>query len=589
MKNKKVLFISMMISLLILSMSLTYAYFSVTTTVNGDRNEIKASVGTLSILYTDGPEITAEKIQPGWTTTKTIKVENTGTLQAYYAINWASLTNETTNDELIMSGTCASNKSSCESIASQPVSSNVIKSNISIEPGEEHTYVITFEFIEISSAQDYNQGKKFNGVININESTSPSGGSTAVLPTWVSSCDDGSTNLKCKMIQAEKDNSLDAYPDNVSSPFVTSSSGIDFTKTNDGDWVEPYNSWESYSGVDNSNGKGLYYTTDSTKTENGESVFYYRGAVENNYLIFGGFCWRIIRTTEEGDIKLRYDGVPTEGSCPQTGTQTYISYAEYNKADNDNAYVGYMYGTIGAGSYAATHSNTTDSNIKKVLDAWYIGGTTSALECHSNTTYNDFKNCDFTSLATKLSDYSALIADTPYCNDRSIGAGGTWDYNEYTELGYGTNLTLYGSMGRLFRDGEEWSNANSNPTYKCANNNDKFTLKVANGGTNGFGNNALSYPIGLITADEVVFAGGTGHSFNETYFLDTNKNYYTMTPSFYNTGTADIARIGYDGDLALNTVINGWMNNTVVPVIALKSTAAVSSGNGTYNTPYVIE
>ena len=86
MKSKKLLFVIMIVSLFILSMSLTYAYFNVTTSVIGERKEIKTSGGTLSILYTDGPEIVGSHIEPGWTTTKTIKVENTGTLSISYAI-----------------------------------------------------------------------------------------------------------------------------------------------------------------------------------------------------------------------------------------------------------------------------------------------------------------------------------------------------------------------------------------------------------------------------------------------------------------------------------------------------------------------
>ena len=169
MKDKKILYGIIIAFIFLLSIGLTYAYFSVTTSVAGDRNDIKASVGTLNILYTDGQEITATSIQPGWTTTKTIKVNNTGSLRAYYSLVWASLTNEIINDELILSVTCSSNSGTCNGIENTPVLDDEILIGVGIDPGEEQTYNITFEFKETSSAQNYNQDKKFNGKLNINE------------------------------------------------------------------------------------------------------------------------------------------------------------------------------------------------------------------------------------------------------------------------------------------------------------------------------------------------------------------------------------------------------------------------------------
>ena len=83
MKDKKLLYGIIIAFVFLLSIGLTYAYFSVTTTVIGDRNDIKANAGVLSILYTDGPEIIANNINPGWTETKVVKVKNTGTLKAW--------------------------------------------------------------------------------------------------------------------------------------------------------------------------------------------------------------------------------------------------------------------------------------------------------------------------------------------------------------------------------------------------------------------------------------------------------------------------------------------------------------------------
>jgi hypothetical protein len=134
MKDKKILYGIIIVFIFLLSIGLTYAYFSVTTTVIGDRNDIKADVGTLSILYTDGPEIKASNIQPGWTTTKTIKVKNTGTLKAFYSIDWASITNEIINDELVLSATCTSDTGTCDYILSKPVTNGKVVVREGIKP-----------------------------------------------------------------------------------------------------------------------------------------------------------------------------------------------------------------------------------------------------------------------------------------------------------------------------------------------------------------------------------------------------------------------------------------------------------------------
>ena len=38
-------------------------------------------------------------------------------------------------------------------------------------------------------------------------------------------------------------------------------------------------------------------------------VYYYKGNVQNNNVLFGGFCWKIVRTTETGGVKIVYNGV----------------------------------------------------------------------------------------------------------------------------------------------------------------------------------------------------------------------------------------------------------------------------------------
>ena len=175
--DKKILFGISIVFLFIISASLSYAYFSSSVTGNENAKDMVVEAGTLKLVYTDSPQIVGSNIKPGWTVTKEVTVENTGTLDTEYNIIWQELTNEITNDEMVVSATCTrlnSNKvaeGTCESIAETAIGSNKIKTAISIESGTTHKYTFTFTFKEINASQNYNQGKKFNGMIGIEEST----------------------------------------------------------------------------------------------------------------------------------------------------------------------------------------------------------------------------------------------------------------------------------------------------------------------------------------------------------------------------------------------------------------------------------
>ena len=175
MKNKKILFGTFIALLLLLTTGLSYAYFSTSVSGNNDAKDVVVETGTLKLVYTDSPEIVAEHIKPGWSTTKVVTVKNTGTLDVSYNLVWQELTNEITNNELVISASCERLNNSnavegtCESITESSVGNNKIKKNISIESGITHKYTFTITFKEINSSQDYNQNKKFNGVIGVEE------------------------------------------------------------------------------------------------------------------------------------------------------------------------------------------------------------------------------------------------------------------------------------------------------------------------------------------------------------------------------------------------------------------------------------
>ncbi len=310
------------------------------------------------------------------------------------------------------------------------------------------------------------------------------------------------------------------------------------------------------SGVSGTN--GIYITT---QTEGNVPVYYFRGDANkvNNNIIFNNMCWKIIRTTETGGIKIIYNGTPTDDKCEtQTGDTTEVGICVFNRSYSDNAYVGYMYGTAGSDNYEATHANTNDSTIKTYIDNWYS------------------QNFDETT--------TSKLEDTIFCNDRSTKAYdantiGDSTKSSYGDLGYGTNATFYGAAHRA----SYWSN-NPNPSLVCQNANDKFTVDSKNG------NGKLTNPVGLITLDEVVLAGfntyysNTSDYKDTTNYLYTNSYYWTFSPVFmFSSGRAFVGVVG--GTVAENpmTITFG-----VRPVVSLISSTLVT-GEGTTTNPYVVQ
>ena len=177
MKDKKILFGTFIALLLLLTTGLSYAWFSASISGNENAKNVVVEAGTLSLVYTDGPEIKAQNIKPGWSTTKEVSVKNTGTLEANYNIIWQSLTNEITNNEMVISATCQRLNSAgtvegtCNTISESAISSSRISTNVSIESGITHKYTFTILFKETNADQNTNQGKKFNGVLGIEETT----------------------------------------------------------------------------------------------------------------------------------------------------------------------------------------------------------------------------------------------------------------------------------------------------------------------------------------------------------------------------------------------------------------------------------
>ena len=279
--------------------------------------------------------------------------------------------------------------------------------------------------------------------------------------------------------------------------------------------------------------KGLYQMAD----DDGIS-YYYRGSVNNNYVKYAGAYWRIIRINGDGSVRLLYAGTTANAS----GSGLNIKSAAFNSKTNNPAYVGYMYGSTLNTSYEKTTANENNSTIKTVLDDWY------------KTTILSTNN-------------ESVIVDAGFCNDRSVYSG-----NGYTAAG---SSTQYGSYHRYYQTKQ--------PTLKCPQANDLFTLS-----TNTKGNKILTYPIGLITVDELMLSGYADGYINKSAYTYSTYTYWTLSPRFFDVPSVSAAVLflnsaGYP--YGYNHVGNSF---GIRPVINIKGDAKISGGIGTSSSPYEI-
>ena len=102
--------------------------------------------------------------------------------------------------------------------------------------------------------------------------------------------------------------------------------------------------------------------------------------------------------------------------------------------------------------------------------------------------------------------------------------------------------------------------------------------------TSGFGG-IYERKIGLLTADEIVMAGGTFDNNNQSYYLYNGESFFTMSPSHHENSNMNIFMVSNNG--AITTTLTN-SSTGIRPTINLNGAIFVS-GNGTINNPYVIE
>ena len=287
--------------------------------------------------------------------------------------------------------------------------------------------------------------------------------------------------------------------------------------------------------------KGIFETTDY----DGYPTYYYRGSVENNYVKFAGFYWRIIRINSNGSIRMIYDGTSAHQNGDSSADRQY-GISQFNPDYNNNMYVGYMY------TEGEAHGTGTSSTIKTNADKFYTD---------------------------KLSSYaSKLDTNVGFCGDRS-------NLNNQSGVGTGTVTTYNKGYLRVVE---------SAPTLTCENASDYYTVASASSG-----NKKLSCPIGLVTADEMMLAGHAGGVFDGTYnhmktnngsYLVTGNDFWAMTPA---GGYNPFGLTLWDAKV-FSVFGSGTFDDYVVsgvfglrPVINIRSDVTIT-GSGTMTDPYVV-
>ena len=287
----------------------------------------------------------------------------------------------------------------------------------------------------------------------------------------------------------------------------------------------------------------LFKSTESITgiTDSPKEVYYYAGNTTNNWVKFAGLYWRIIRTNHDSSIRLLYVGTSHDTTDGNIGT------SKFNISDNSPKYAGYKYGEDT--SLDTIRNNTTDSTIKTFIDSWY---------------------------ETNLTNYTKYLSTSAvYCNDRSLGTGQTYsasaDFNfaPYYRMDYDTDGT------------------SANPSYNCSDVRDAFSVDNTSA--------KLDYPISLMTADEIAFAGGVASQTMNTpyaWFISNSTgsqvstDWWSLSPINWYYGYAYVwSWLSVNANLNINGVDR---TSAVRPAVSLKSCIKYSTGDGTSESPYEI-
>ena len=567
-------------SLLLVVLSVTLAYF--TAQIIGKGKNVTINSADLKIIFTDSDgSISGTNIEPGkWNVTKTFTIENKSNETYKYNIVIQDLINTfVTKGYLQYKITSTNGGYNMTEFKDVPKSSapkdTILAYSVSIPVGVTQSYTVEFKYANDESVdQSDDMGKKLSGKLFITEGSKP---------TLLSQI------LEDNPTRNTRSNNNNGTND-FATPLTTTTTGTLFKST------------ESITGITDSPKEVYYYAGNTTNnwvkfgktnknecTYNGSTVLYFNGSsiesvknesqclsskicklgdqygvgetVTEDFCTSQGaewtnqnakwststynFYWRIIRTNHDGSIRLLY-----VGTSPDTTTGN-IGLSAFNTSIDGPKYVGYKYGEDT--SLDTIRNNTTDSTIKTFIDSWY---------------------------QTNLTNYTKYLSTSAvYCNDRSEGTGQTYNYASSP-----SSLFKFASFYRM-----DWDTkgAKANPSYNCTDIRDAFSVNNTSA--------KLTYPVSLMTADEIAFAGGVAFKTMNTPYAWFMSNSAGSKVSYNWWSLSPVEWDGYnryvwywDSDAAYLNESYVSTTRSVRPVISLKSCTLYSTGDGSATNPYTI-
>ena len=509
-KQNKVMIYTLIISLICV-VGVSYAFFTAGMS-SETSTTVRADAGTMKITYNGGKDINLAGIYPKdevWAT-KTIIVtgNNTTDAEMYYKLTLVVDSNTFKTNDPLQYELVSTNTSTNGEIIPNISKTDITGTSIELGSGHfvkannaKHTYLLKIYYPKKATSQNANQGAAFSAHVEITSAKAPT------------------VSTLAQTILAKNE---------VKAPITTPGAAISTAS------------------------EALLA---SAEDDYGTS-YYFRGAVTNNYVEFANKCWRIVRVGGDGSVKLILHNDNTAKAanpCAAANNSTSAAFARYtgttyksafNANYNDNAYVGFKYGTVGASDYASAHANTNKSTILTNLETWYTNN---------------------------LAAYESVIDDNVWCNDKTNVTDTSYDPWSITPngKGYAKNVTYYGATQRLVSKSN--SAGGAGPSLKCNGELSKINSKV-----------------GLITADELAFAGyaiGTG---NTTTYLQENATdtyWWSLSPDSFDGSYAGVWYVGGGSGYFGNDYVGSA--NGVRPSISLKSTTN-ATGNGTSDSPFII-
>ena len=518
-KHKRIMIYVMIISLICV-VGVSYAFFTAGMS-SETSTTVRTDAGIMKITYSGGANINLAGIYPKddvWATkTITLTGNNTTDAEMYYKLTLVVDSNTFKTDDPLQYELVSTNTSTNGEIIPNISKTDITGTSIELGSGHfvkannaKHTYLLKIYYPKKTTSQNANQGAAFSAHVEITSANAPK------------------TNGKLS--------ELVLYNNEVKTPITAPGKEVSTAS------------------------EALLA---STPDDYGTS-YYFRGAVKNNYVEFANKCWRIVRVGGDGSVKLILHNDNTAKAanpCNSANNSTTAAFARYsgttyksafNTNADDNAYVGFMYGTPGSSTYADTHANTNKSTILTNLETWYNNN---------------------------LKTYESVIDDNVWCNDKTNVTDTTykplWADVNGLGLGYGKNVTYYGATKRLVSTSD--SAGGTGPSLKCNGELSKINSKV-----------------GLITADELAFAGYAYNIRNTVTYLkeNTSGEWWSLSPSDYISIYANVWTVESYGTY-FTTGLGGRGGRGVHdscgvrPLISLKSTTNVT-GNGSSDKPYKV-